>query len=133
MIMYEANCQDGIVYMLDDMKKIPVPDCEVLGAGGNSFGIIIADAERFWYVPLSTPDLIKSLNKMQEICGKLVKICENLDNCKTLIDNASTAAGIAAFVPSVATGTAIATKAELLKTEIEQLDKDIANIKDNLA
>lgn len=134
MILYEATCAGKIVTLIDGTNQYVVPDCKIFGNGTaqESSGIIIADQDRFYYIPLTTPDTEKILDKAEELCDKLKNICTILESAETLIDSASTAAGIAAFVPSVVTGQAIKANATALSTEVDTLKTEIDTIKKTL-
>lgn len=131
MILYEAKCSGKIVTFIDGANEYIVPDCKIFGNGTaqESSGIIIADQDRFYYIPLTTPDTEKILDKAEELCDKLKNICTILESAETLIDSASTGM---AFVPSVVTGEAIKANATALSTEVDTLKTEIDNIKKTL-
>jgi len=136
MMMYEAKANMAVVTMIDGLKQVVVPDCQILGQGTapESSGVVIADGTRFWYIPLVTKDLKTAVTKLGDLCDKVKAITDTLvSNAGSLIDNASQAAGIAEFVPSVITGTkikmdatSVQTEAQALKTEIDQLANSLA-------
>lgn len=134
MILYEGKCAGKVVTLIDGLQNIIVPDCKIFGNGTapSSNGIVIADQDRFYYIPLTTPDTEKILDKAEGLCDKLKNICTILESAETLIDNASSAAGIAAFVPSVVTGQAIKANATALSIEIDTLKTEIDTIKKTL-
>lgn len=136
MMLYPAKAALKIVTMIDGVNEVIVPDCKILGQGTaeKSTGIIIADNNRFWYIPLVSTDLKETLSKMETLCGSLIDVAKTLaSNAGNLIDNASTAAGIAAFVPSVVTGTAIATDATTVQNEATELKTQIQELAKTLA
>ncbi|MBO4726558.1 MAG: hypothetical protein J5598_03095 [Clostridia bacterium] len=136
MMMYEARANMAVVTMIDGLKQVVVPDCQILGQGTapESTGIIIADGTRFWYIPLVTKDLKTAITKLGDLCDKVKAITDTLvSNAGNLVDNSSTCTGAAAFVPSVITGTqikmdatSVQTEAQALKTEIDQLANSLA-------
>lgn len=134
MILYEATCNAGVVSIMVEGITTPIPDCNILGAGKapTSKGIVIADQDRFWFVPLVTPNLVSIIDDIIEVTDKLADVATTLQRASTLIDNASTAAGIAAFVPSVVTGNAIAADGAKLAGEIPPLKQKITLLKDQL-
>ena len=134
MMMYEAVARLKVVFMKQGLNEVPVPDCQILGNGTapESKGILIADNNRFWYIPLVTENLKDALTKMEDICDKMKSITDNLGNASTLLDNASVVTGAAALTPSVVQGTLIANTAsgtgaeiDALKTEIQTLASQI--------
>ena len=136
MMLYPAKAALKIVTMIDGVNEVIVPDCKILGQGTaeNSTGIIIADNNRFWYIPLISTDLKETLSKMETLCGSLIDVAKTLaSNAGNLIDNASTAAGIAAFVPSVVTGTTIATDATTVQNKAVELKTQIRELANTLA
>lgn len=129
MIMYEAQCINKQVFLINDTSKTLVPDCKIFGAGGNSDGIIIADENRFWYLPMTTLDLSNTLDKVIGVCEKITAICDNLSNCSSLLDSGTTAAGIAELVPSVVVGTQMSADSSTTRTEIENIIQELKKIK----
>lgn len=131
MILYEGKCAGKVVTLVDGAQNIIVPDCKIFGNGTapSSNGIVIADQDRFYYIPLTTPDTEKILDKAEALCDKLKNICTILESAETLIDSASTGM---AFVPSVVTGESIKANATALSTEVDTLKTEIDNIKKTL-
>lgn len=134
MILYEAKCIAGTVFLINGLKETPVPDCKILGTGKapESSGILIADQNRFWYVPLITPNVISIVDELIKITDNLNKTLDVLKQSGTLIDNASTAAGIAAFVPSVVTGTKMATDATTISSQVIKISQELQELKLNI-
>lgn len=134
MMMYEAVARLKVVYMKQGLTEVMVPDCQILGNGTapESKGILIADNNRFWYIPLITENLKDALTKMQNICDKMKAITDNLGNASTLLDDKTIVTGQATMTPSVVIGTnmsntasATGTEIDALKTEIETLASEI--------
>lgn len=134
MILYEGKCSAKIVTIIDNGIPTVVPDCKILGTGmaPESSGIVIADEDRFWYIPLVTGNISSIVDELIKITDNLKSTLENLESAKTLIDSASTAAGIAAFVPSVATGTAISTAATSTKADVIKISTELDILKKNI-
>lgn len=135
MILYGAKCSGKIVTLIDGANEYIVPDCKIFGNGmaQQSTGIIIADQDRFYYIPLATPDIERVIDKMETICDKLKLLCGILGSANSLIDNVSAATGPGVvWTPSVATGTAIQSNANNLSTEVDNLKTEIDNIKKTL-
>lgn len=130
MMLYEAVARLKVVYMKQGLTEVIVPDCQILGNGTapESKGILIADNNRFWYIPLVTENLKDALTKMQDICDKMKAITDNLGNASTLLDNASVVTGAAALTPSVVTGTTMANTASGTGTEIDALKREIQTL-----
>lgn len=134
MMMYEAVARLKVVYMKQGLTEVMVPDCQILGNGTapESKGILIADNNRFWYIPLITENLKDALTKMQDICDKMKAITDNISNASTLLDDKTIVTGQATMTPSVVIGTnmsntasATGTEIDALKTEIETLASQI--------
>lgn len=134
MMMFEAVCRAGIVSIKTTLEEIVVPDCQILGAGTapESTGLLIADNNRFWYVPLMTPDIKTILDHLISICDDMKEITSNLKNAKTLLDNNSTVVGSATLTPSVVTGTQMATDATATETKITELKTRVETLKNQL-
>jgi len=134
MILYEGKCLKGAVFMKDGTTEILVPDAKILGAGKatESSGIIIADQNRFWYVPLLTPNISSIIDEMITICDKISSTTEILEKSKTLLDNTTAVTGAASIVPSIVTGTEMSTNASSLKNEIKTVKQELNTLKENL-
>lgn len=131
MMMYEAVARLKVVYMKQGLTEVPVPDCQILGNGTapESKGILIADNNRFWYIPLITENLKDALTKMQDICDKMKSITDNLGNASTLLDSGSAASGPGvAWEPSVVVGGQISNTASATGTEIDALKTEIQTL-----
>lgn len=134
MILYEARCAAKVVTIIDNGIPTVVPDCNILGTGmaPQSSGIVIADEDRFWYIPLVTGNITSIVDELISITDNLKETLTTLESAKTLIDSSSTAAGIAAFVPSVVTGTQMATEATATKTKVEKIATELKVLKENI-
>lgn len=136
MMLYPAKAALKIVTMIDGINEVIVPDCEILGQGTaeKSTGIIIADNNRFWYIPLMSTDLKETLSKMETLCGSLIDIAKTLaSNAGTLLDNATVVTGQATMTPSVAKGSAIKTDATTIQNEATELKTQIQELANTLA
>ncbi len=134
MILYEAKCVKGVVTLIDGINSTVVPDCKILGTGkaATSTGIIIADQDRFWYLPLVTVNVESIVAELISITQNLSDTVKALSKSGTLIDSASTAAGIAAFVPSVVTGEVIATEAKAISPKVDKIAQELKILQENI-
>ena len=134
MMMYKAVAKLNVVSIKNGLQEIPVPDCEILGDGKapSSEGILIADQNRFWYIPLITPNIKDILTQMESICDRMKDITDNLGNASTLIDNASVVTGAAALTPSVVTGELISNTASSTGTQITEVKTKIQELANQL-
>lgn len=135
MMLYPAKAALKIVTMIDGMKEIVVPDCQILGEGmaPESTGILVADGTNFWYIPLVTPSLKDAVTKMETLCDKLIALAGTLStNAGTLLDNATVVTGQATMTPSVTKGEAIKTDATTVKSEANELKTQITNLANQL-
>ncbi len=136
MMLYPAKAALKIVTMIDGINQVIVPDCKILGQGmaESSTGIIIADNNRFWYIPLISADLKETLSKMETLCGSLIDVAKTLaSNAGTLLDNATVVTGQATMTPSVAKGSAIKTDATTVQNEATELKTQIQKLANTLA
>ena len=136
MMLYPAKAALKIVTMIDGINEVIVPDCKILGQGTaeKSTGIIIADNNRFWYIPLISADLKETLSKMETLCGSLIDVAKTLaSNAGTLLDNATIVTGQATMVPSVETGATIKTDATNVQNEATELKTQIRELANTLA
>ena len=136
MMLYPAKAALKIVTMIDGVNEIIVPDCEILGQGTaeTSTGIIIADNNRFWYIPLISANLKETLSKMETLCGSLIDVAKTLaSNAGTLLDNATVVTGQATMTPSVAKGSAIKADATTVQNEATELKTQIQALANTLA
>ena len=135
MILYSAKCVAGVVSLMDGATPIVIPDCNILGAGTapESTGIVIADQDRFWYIPLVTPNLKDIVDRIADIITQASSIVDVLKQSSTLLDNASVAAGpTTTWTPSVVTGTKMSTDAEAVGTKLTQLASEVEVLKQNI-
>ena len=136
MMLYPARAALKIVTMIDGVNAIIVPDCEILGQGTAeaSTGIIIADNNRFWYIPLIPANLKETLSKMETLCGSLIDVAKTLaSNAGTLLDNATVVTGQATMTPSTIKGEAIKTDATTVQNEATELKTQIQALANTLA
>ena len=136
MMLYPAKAALKIVTMIDGINQVIVPDCKILGQGmaESSTGIIIADNNRFWYIPLISADLKETLSKMETLCGSLIDVAKTLAlNAGTLLDNATVVTGQATMTPSVAKGSAIKADATTVQNEATELKTQIQKLANTLA
>ena len=136
MMLYPAKAALKIVTMIDGSNEIVVPDCEILGQGTaeTSTGIIIADNNRFWYIPLISADLKETLSKMEALCGSLIDVAKTLaSNAGDLLDKTTTVTGQATMTPSVAKGSAIKSDATTVQNEATKLKTQIQELANTLA
>lgn len=136
MMLYPAKAALKIVTMIDGINQVIVPDCKILGQAmaENSTGIIIADNNRFWYIPLISADLKETLSKMETLCGSLIDVAKTLaSNAGTLLDNATIVTGQATMTPSVAKGSAIKADATTVQNEATELKTQIQKLANTLA
>ena len=136
MMLYPARAALKIVTMIDGVNAIIVPDCEILGQGTAeaSTGIIIADNNRFWYIPLISANLKETLSKMETLCGSLIDVAKTLaSNAGTLLDNATVVTGQATMTPSTIKGEAIKTDATTVQNEATELKTQIQALANTLA
>lgn len=136
MMLYPAKAALKIVTMIDGVNEIIVPDCEILGQGTaeTSTGIIIADNNRFWYIPLISANLKEALSKMETLCGSLIDVAKTLaSNAGTLLDNATIVTGQATMTPSVTKGSAIKSDATTVQNEATELKAQIQKLANTLA
>ena len=136
MMLYPAKAALKIVTMIDGLNNIIVPDCKILGQGTaeTSTGIIIADNNHFWYIPLISADLKETLSKMETLCGSLINVAKTLaSNAGTLLDNATVVTGQATMTPSTIKGEAIKTDATTVQNEATELKTQIQALANTLA
>lgn len=136
MMLYPAKAALKIVTMIDGINEVIVPDCKILGQGTaeKSTGIIIADNNRFWYIPLISANLKETLSKMETLCGSLIDVAKTLaSNAGTLLDNATLVTGQATMTPSVEKGAAIKADATTVQNEATELKTQIQQLANTLA
>ena len=136
MMLYPARAALKIVTMIDGINQVIIPDCKILGQGmaENSTGIIIADNNRFWYIPLISADLKETLSKMETLCGSLIDVAKTLaSNAGDLLDNTTTVTGQATMTPSTIKGEAIKTDATTVQNEATELRTQIQTLANTLA
>jgi hypothetical protein len=74
MKIFNASRTGGVV----TANNLPVPNCEVLGEGGNSSGYLLIAEGKFFYLPKTTPDVKSFLIQIENLCGKLETLCDSI-------------------------------------------------------
>lgn len=107
MRIFNATLAGGVV----TANNLPVPQCEVLGEGGNSSGYLLIAEGKFFYLPKTTPDVKSFLIQAENLCTKLEALCDTIAaitvTCALPGSPSSTPINAAAFVTAKADITAI--------------------------
>lgn len=97
MRIFNASRTGGVV----TANNLPVPNCEVLGEGGNSSGYLLISEGKFFYLPKTTPDVKSFLIQAENLCSKLESLCDAIKaitvTCATAGNPSSTPINSAAF------------------------------------
>lgn len=74
MRVFEASVSDGVVNANGGI----VPNCPILGEGGNSSGYLVIAQDVLVYLPKTTPDVKSFLIQVENLCTKLEDFCTKI-------------------------------------------------------
>lgn len=67
MKIFNASCSGGIV----SANGGSVPNCPILGEGGNSSGYLVMAEDKLVYLPKTTPDVKSLIVQLENLCDKI--------------------------------------------------------------
>ncbi len=74
MRIFSANVVSGAVVVSGGA----VPNCPILGEGGDSSGYLVIDGTELVYLPKTTPDVKSFLIQVENLCTKLETLCDTI-------------------------------------------------------
>lgn len=74
MRIFEASVAAGVVSANGGI----VPECPILGEGGDSSGYLVIAEDELVYLPKTTPDVKSFLIQVENLCGKLETLCDTI-------------------------------------------------------
>jgi hypothetical protein len=70
MKVFEASVLDGVVRA----NGGAVPECPILGEGGNSSGYLVISESKLVYLPKTTPDVKSLIILIESLCDKILEM-----------------------------------------------------------